>query len=191
MNTCGASKMKLWDIIKTVGTGIISTVIPGSGPLIVGAVNAMLPKDKQLAETATGDQLSAAIGTLPPDTQAELLNRKFDVEIKKLDTLQVMLKADAQSTHTTRPKIAYQSFQVIAFCTIAPIAALCYSVVQGGININDSWPLVIAITAPLVTVLHAYFGVLTEESKDRLNAAQGHKVNPIMGLAAKFFGKGK
>jgi len=181
--------MKLWDIIKTVGSGIISTAVPG-GSLILGAVNAILPKDKQLPEAATGDQVSSAIGALPPKQQTAILNKQFDVEIKKLDTLQVMLKADAQSKHSTRPKIAYQSFQVIAFCTIAPIAALCYAVVRGDVNINDSWPLVIAITAPLVTVLHAYFGVLTQESKDRLNAAQGHKVNPIVGLVSKLFSKG-
>lgn len=188
--------MKLWDIIKTVGTGIISTAVPG-GSLILGAVNAMLPADKQLPGVATGDEMSAAIGGLPADTQAALLDKQYDVKIEEIkqshSSLQIMLKANAQSTHTTRPKIAYQAFQVVAFSTVAPTAVLCYAIVMNNVDmvnlIKELWVLLVALNAPLVTVLHAYFGVLTEDSKDRLNAAQGHKVSPVAGLVAKLFGK--
>jgi len=192
--------MKLWDILKTVGSGIVRTAVPDpGGSLILGAVNAMLPTGKQLPDTATGTHVSNAISGLPVEKQAELLDREYNIKIEEIKqshtSLQVMLKANAESKHTTRPKIAYQSFQIIAFSTVAPIAAWCYAVGSGNVEmlstIKDSWMLILALTAPLVTVLHAYFGVLTQESKDRLNAAQGHKVNPVAGLVSKLFNRGK
>ena len=45
--------MKLGDILKTVGSGLIHTLLPGTGSLIVAGINEFLPSDKQLPETAT------------------------------------------------------------------------------------------------------------------------------------------
>ena len=102
-----------------------------------------------------------------------------------------MLEANSKSTHTTRPKIAYQAFQVIAFSTIAVIASWCFAVASANVDmiekIESSWVFVLGVITPLVTVLHAYFGVLRDETKDRFNAAQGHKVDPVSGLIKKLF----
>lgn len=184
--------MKLLDIIKTVGSVAISNLIPG-GSLIVDAVNEFLPDDKKLPADPTGDQINNAIKILPADKQADLLSREFDVQVKKLDTLQVMLQANEQSKQTTRPKIAYQSFLVIAFSTITIVTTYAIAVVTSDEEmvaaIENSWLFILGVIGPLVTVLHAYFGVLTEESKDRFNAAQGHKVEPLKGLLSKLLNR--
>ena len=184
--------MKLWDIVKKVGGAALDIALPGTGSLIVGAVNKLLPIDKQLPIDATGDQVGDAINKLPPEQQAQILMREFDVketQIKKsYDTLQVMLQANATSKHTTRPKIAYQSFQVIAFVNVVAISLWAWAVINSENpleSINDSWMFLTAITGTLTTLLLAYFGILRDEGKDKMNAAQGHKVDPVSGIIGK------
>lgn len=185
--------LRLWDIIKTVGSSVISNTVPG-GSLIIDGINELLPDDKKLPVDATGDQVSDAINSLPPEQQADILMKEYDVQIKAYDSLQTMIEANSRSLHTTRPKIAYQSFQVVAFSTLSVVFAWCYAVITGNSDMVDmvdmverSWLFILGAVGPLVTVLHAYFGVLTHESKDRLNAAQGHKVDPVGGLFKKLF----
>lgn len=189
--------MKLGDILKTVGSGLIQTLLPGTGSLIVAGINELLPGDKQLPENATGEQAQSAIDKLSPELQASVLEKQYDVKIEQIKqsygALNTMLSANAQSKHTTRPKIAYQAFQVVGFSTISVVFAWTYAVITKDTDmiemIKGSWMFIFAVIAPLVTVLHAYFGVLTNESKDRLNAAQGHKVDPVSGLIGKLFKK--
>ena len=50
--------MKLWDIVKTVGSAALQVALPGTGSLIVGAVNELLPDDKKLPAGATGDDVN-------------------------------------------------------------------------------------------------------------------------------------
>jgi len=188
--------MKLWDIVKNVGALAFSSAVPG-GSLILGAVNSFLPDDKKLPEGATGDDVSKAINTLPPEQQSEVLMKEFDVKIEEIkqshNSLQTMLKANAESKHTTRPKIAYQSFQILAFSVVVVITVWAYAIITGDAEIitiiNDSYLFIGVLVAPLVTVLHASFGVLTQESENRLNDAQGHKVDPVGGLISKLFKK--
>lgn len=184
--------MKLWDIVKTVGSSVISNAVPG-GSLIVDGINALLPDDKKLPVDATGDQVSNAISQLPPEQQAKVLTKEYDVKLEQIKqshgSLQTMLEANAQSTHTTRPKIAYQAFQVIAFSTVSVVFAWCFAVISGNTEMVDtverSWLFILGVIGPLVTVLHAYFGVLRDETKDRFNAAQGHKVDSVGGFIGK------
>ncbi|MCJ8293524.1 MAG: hypothetical protein MJK15_03880 [Colwellia sp.] len=187
--------MNLGDILKTVGSGLIQTLLPGTGSVIVAGINHFLDDDNQLPENATGEQAQLAIDSLPPEQRASVLNKEYDVKIEQIkqsySALNTMLEANSKSTHTTRPKIAYQAFQVIAFSTIAVIASWCFAVVSANVDmiekIESSWLFVLGVITPLVTVLHAYFGVLRDETKDRFNAAQGHKVDPVSGLIKKLF----
>lgn len=189
--------MNLGDILKTVGTGLIASIAGPAAPLIIAGINGFLPGDKQLPNNATGEQAQSAIDELSPELRASVLEKQYDVKIEHIKqsygALNTMLSANAQSTHTTRPKIAYQAFQVIAFSTISVIAVFCFAVVTGNVEmievIKGSWLFIFGVITPLVTILHAYFGVLTNESKDRLNAAQGHKVDPVSGLIGKLFKK--
>jgi len=187
--------MNLGDILKTVGTGLIASIAGPAAPLIIGGLNAILPSDKQLPDNATGQDAQNAIDTLTPEQRASVLEKEYDVKIEQIKqsygALNTMLEANSKSTHTTRPKIAYQAFQVIAFSTISVVFVFCLAVLSGDVEmiktIKDSWLFIFGVITPLVTVLHSYFGVLRDETKDRFNAAQGHKVDPVSGLIGKLF----
>tara|TARA_R110002020_G_scaffold475890_1_gene713773 strand:+ start:36560 stop:37126 length:567 start_codon:yes stop_codon:yes gene_type:complete len=187
--------MKLWDIIKNLGSAAIQTALPGTGTLIVEGVNAFLGDADKLPLSATGDEISEAINKLPPEQQAEVLTKEYDVKIEQIKqshkSLQTMLEADAKNKQSTRPKIAYQAWQVIGFVTLLFSFGWFYSVVTGDADmlkvIKDSYMFVGFLLAPLILWVNAYFGVLRDEAKDRLNSAQGHKVDPVTGLIGKLF----
>ena len=98
---------KLMDIIKTVGAGIIRETVPGGG-LLLGAINAILPADKKLPDTATGQDIDYVIKGLPAESRAAILDKEFDVELTQIkesySTLRVMLEQDAKNQHSTRPE---------------------------------------------------------------------------------------
>ncbi len=172
--------MDLWSIVKTVGAGVISTVVPGGGA-IINAVNEFLPSDKKLPATATGDQIRGVLAGLPPEQQSAIMNKQFDVDITQIQesgsTLRTMLEADANNPHSTRPYIAKHSFHLLAVISSAIVVGWLYAVVLEKDKLVDSivagWPFVAAIVAPFVALLRSYFGMLKTESKNRLDAAGG------------------
>lgn len=173
--------MKLWDIIKTVGSAAIQVALPGTGSLIVGAVNKLLPDDKKLPAGATGDDLNTAIASLPPEQQASVMEKEFDVQLTQIkesnSTVRAMLESDAKNPHSTRPYIAKGAFHVVAFVIIVTISAWAYGVLVSDDSlvkmVMEGWRFVLAVIAPLVTLLWAYFGVLKQEHKNKLDAANG------------------
>ena len=168
--------MKLWDVIKSVGSGAVREVVPGGG-ILVDAVNEFLPDDKKLPADATGSDMQAAVDSLPPDQRAQLLGREFDVQIEQHHSLQAMLQAEQASTHTTRPRIALGASHLVAFVSIVAISLWAYAIGAGDEEmvtaVTDGWPFVAAVVGPFVTLLWAYFGVLKQEQRNRLNAANG------------------
>jgi len=188
--------MNVWDIVKTVGAGAISALVPGGGA-IVGAINAFLPDSSKLPQDATGKQAAEAIQSLPASDRAAIMAKEFDVTITEIkeshSTVRAMLEADAKIPHTTRPYIAKGSFHVIAFTIIAIVSVWIVSVyTEANATVKavmDGWPFIVAVLAPLVTLLHAYFGVLKHEHKQKLDAANG-VANPqgIAGMLAGMFG---
>lgn len=173
--------MKLWDIVKTVGSAALQVALPGTGSLIVGAVNEFLPDDKKLPAGATGDDLNNAIASLPPEQQASVMEKEFDVSITQIkesnSTVRVMLESDAKNPHSTRPYIAKGSFHVVAFVVIVTISVWAYGVLisDDGLvkTVMGGWQFILAVIGPLVTLLWAYFGVLKQEHKNKLDAANG------------------
>ena len=162
----------LWDIALKVGGGIITDLVPG-GRAIVSAVNAFMPDDKQLPSGATGSDVTSAISSLPADQRAEVMGKQFEVDITQIkeahSTVRTMLEADAITPHTTRPKIALGAFRVVSFTIITAISIWAYGVTTGNEAmvkaVTEGWPFVIAVIAPLVTLLLAYFGILKQEQK--------------------------
>ena len=185
--------MKLWDIVKQVGSAALQIALPGTGSLIVGAINKMLPDNKQLPETATGADAEAALSHIPAGQRAALMDKQFEVTIEQMrqigESNRAMLAAEAVSTHTTRPYIAKGSFQVVAATTLITISAWAYGVLSDDDvlvkAVTDGWPFVLAVTAPLVALLRAYFGILKHEQRDKLNASRGVPPQPgLMGIVA-------
>ena len=172
--------MKLLDILTKVGSSIVRNVVPGGG-LIVDVVNELLPDDKKLSNSATGSEISSAIGSLPAEQQAQILGREFDVqetEIKESnETLREALRSDAANPQSTRPYIAKHSFHILALVTFTVVLLWEYGV---GIEndslvetVQDGWPFVAAVIGPFVVLLMAYFGVLVKEQRQKLQAAGG------------------
>lgn len=184
--------MKLLDILGKVGGAVVKTMVPGGG-LIVDVVNEFLPDDKKLPADATGSDMQAAVDSLPPDQRAQLLGREFDVQIEEHHTLQAMLQAEQGSTHTTRPRIALGSFQLVAFVTVVVVSLWAYAVAIENEKlvaaVVDGWPFVAAVIAPFVTLLWAYFGVLKNEQRNRLNAANGSTAGPLGGIISKLLNR--
>lgn len=180
--------MKLWDIVKTIGAGVISATIPG-GALLVGAINKFLPEDKKLPSTATGTEVQSAIQSLPPDQQAELMEKEFEVDITQIkethSTVRMMLDSDAKNPQSTRPYIAKQAFHVIAFAIVTVVSIWAIAILTDDSAMSkivmDGWPFILAVIAPFVILLHAYFGIIKAEARDRLHAAEGNSKPP--GLA--------
>jgi hypothetical protein len=189
--------MDLWSIVKTVGTGLISTMVPG-GPLIVAGINAVLPADQQLPANATGQQAMDAIESLPPAEQAAVKKKQYDVEITQIkeshDTVRTMLTADATMPQSTRPYIAKGSFHVVAFVCVMTVSLWAYGILKADTKmvttIVNGWPFLLAAIGPLVVLLHAYFGVLKTEQKNKLDAANGHSSPAgLAGILSAFMGK--
>ena len=67
-----------------------------------------------------------------------------------------------------------------------------YAVVTGNeemINaMSSGWPLILALIAPMVGWLNAYFGILRKEDNDKMNAING---KPNYGLLESFVNKFK
>lgn len=175
--------MKLLDIVKNVGSAIISNVVPGGG-MIVDVINDLLPDDQKLSKNATGSDINNAISKLPPEDQARIMEKEFDVDMTQIkeshSTVRAMLESDVQNQHTTRPYIAKQSFHVIAVTIVITVLMWAYGVYKQDSamvkEIMDGWQFILAIIAPLVVLLHAYFGVLRSEHKNKLDAANGAAV---------------
>ena len=180
--------MDLWSIVKTVGTGLISTMVPG-GAAVIGAINAFLPDDAKLPENATGQQAQDALATLSPADRATVMNKQFDVQITQIkeshETTRAMLTADATMPQTTRPFIAKWSFMVIAFSVTATTVMWMYAVaIRDAILVKaimDGWPFIVGVNGTLATLLLRYFGVLQNEQKNKLDAAAG--ISQPSGLA--------
>lgn len=184
--------MNIWNIAKNVGLGILSDVVPG-GREILGVVNSFLPSDKKLPAQATGEQIQSAVNALPPEARASLLEKQFDVDITQIkeshNTARIMLEMEAKSTHSTRPKIAYQAFQVVSAISLMIVFGWMYAISMGKPmlvkSIAEGWPFVAAIIFPFVGWLNRYFGILKSEHKNRLDAAGGHPTSKEVSFPIK------
>lgn len=172
--------MDFWDIAKKVGTGVFTAAFPAGGA-VLAAVNELLPEKHKLPSDVTGDQVVERVKQLPPELKAEIISKQFDVELTDIKeshaTLRAVFESDAKMQQTTRPKIALGSFYVIAFTVVLIVSAWAFGVFTSDEKIvkavMSGWPFILGVIGPLVYVLHAYFGVLGREHKNRLDAANG------------------
>ena len=182
--------MNLASILGKVGGSIVRAVVPGGG-MIVDLVNEFLPDDSKLPSDATGSDMKNAVDKLPPEQRAQVMGREFDVQMEEHHTLQSMIQAEQASTHTTRPRIALGAFQLVAFVAVVVVSLWAYAIsIENDALVAvivDGWPFVSAVVSPFVVLLWAYFGILKNEQRNRLNAASG---NPVSGLLSQLFKKG-
>ena len=186
--------MKLSDILKTVGSGLIQTLLPGTGSLIVAGINKFLPGDSKLPDNATGEQAHSAISKLPPAQQASVLEKEYDVKIEEIrgytERFAAMAAVDATG-NTTRPQISLMMAQVVCFTIIVTVSMWAYAVITKNNTmigtINDSWVLIGAIIATPSALLRAYFAMRTKEKQQKYEATTGVKALP--GIIESLFKK--
>ena len=187
--------MNLGDILKTVGSGLITTLTGGAAPLILAGLNAVLPDDKQLPDNATGLDAQRAIDTLTPEQRASVLSKEYDVEIEEIrgftDRFKAMAEVDA-SGNTTRPQIAMMMAVCVVFTVIVTISIFSYAVVEGKElmikSIMDGWPFLLAILGTPTALLRSYFAMRTKEKQHKYEATTGVKpqANLISALIGRF-----
>lgn len=173
--------MKLWDIVREVGGAVVKNVVPG-GNILMGVVNELLPEDKKLPVDATGNDIQAAIESLPPSDRARIMEKEIDVEITDIreshSTVRMMLESDAKNPQSTRPYIAKHSFHIIAATSLAIMTAWSYAVYTDQTAlikaIQEGAIFVVALNGTLATLLLAYFGTLRKEHKQKMDAAGGN-----------------
>jgi len=191
--------MKLGEILKKAGGFALKTISPGASQ-VIDAVNSLLPRNQQVNDNATGDDIKKIIDSLPDDQKAEVLSREIDLEIVKVqethDTLRTMLISDATTAHTTRPKIALIMAFLVCFITVSVLLIFAFGVIKGKADIVtaivDGWPFLLALLGIPGALLKGYFGILAQESANKLAAANGQHVEAFAGalkIAGKVFNK--
>ncbi len=184
--------MNIGDILKKVGTSIIRNVVPGGG-MIVDLVNDLLPDDKKLDGTTTGQQAAEAIGTLPPEMQAGILAKQLDVQIEEIrgwsNVVDSLAQADATG-NTTRPFIACLMAWAVFFTVCAFLVGFIWAVIVKDALIleamSNAWGIMFAVLATPTALLRSYFGQRTSEKKARYAAATGLPIESgIVGFIKK------
>ncbi len=171
--------MKWFEAIKKIGGAAVSTFIPGGGA-ILGLVNEFLPDNKKLGGDATGTDVEAAIKSLPPEQQADLLSKKLDVEIAEIEghtnVVQTLAEVDKAGA-STRPRIAIIMAWVVAG-TISIFVLVWAIAILGNKSetlkqLAAAWPMMLSILTPPVALLRGYFGMRTKEKQSRYSTAFG------------------
>lgn len=176
--------MKLGEILRKVGSTVIRNVVPGGG-LIVDLVNGFLPEEKKLSKEATGEEVTKAIRTLPPDQRAQIFLKEIDVELAEISSwtqIQGSLAEADKAGASTRPQIALIMAKIVAFVILAFSAMWIVAIFRDQTEmikrLADSWPLMLTIIATPTALLRAYFGMRSKEKKERYSAAVGQPVKP-------------
>ncbi len=168
--------MNIGMIAARVGTSLLKNIIPGAG-LIIDTVNAFLPEDQKLDSSATGQDLTSAVNSLPPEHQAQVLSKEFDVEIAEIEShakiVEALSKADTAGS-STRPKIALMMAWLLTFSVSIFIGVWAISIGFEKVavlkELNDSWPMILAVLGPVIALLRSYFGMRSGEKKARYSA---------------------
>lgn len=162
--------MSNWlDIVKTAGTAVLSSNPAGAAALTL--INAFLPDDKKLGDSATGEQVSSAYQGLSPDAQLTLSTAKINqaIEEDKGRTARyvAMCQADGQET---RAKIVKWAMIALIAISLIFIAAVAYVYMTAGAAVAFSADMAfvfLTVTGTFAYVIRAYFGDLRTETESR------------------------
>jgi hypothetical protein len=188
VNTFG----RIFDTIKGPLLGVASALIPG-GPLVLAAINEILPENKQLPDTVTGSDMRRAVSRLDPVQRASLMEKQLDVEIAELNTWATIQEAHSKADSTgstTRPTIAMMMAWVVVLEVVIIVVAWAYAVFTGDNamikEVNEAWPMLLAIVATPTALLRAYFGMRTKEKAARYSASTGQPLGMVANLIKEF-----
>jgi len=185
--------MDIGSILKKVGGSLLKNAFPPLSGVAFDLINDALPDEKKLPENATGNDATVAIGALPPDQRASLMEKKLDVEIEEIKSHTETTKALAEvdkTGHSTRPAIAKGMSQLIAFGVIVTLSPLAYAIIAGKsdmvFSISKTWPLVATIIGIPAGIVNSYFGKRTKEKAQKYGAVTN--TPPVAGLISQIAG---
>lgn len=171
--------MDVWKIARKIGNVALSVAVPGYGE-IVNVVNEFLPKDKHISESSTGTEIEAAIDTLPAEQRAQLMLKKFEVEIKEIEEwsniMSTFAKADASGS-STRPWIAKVMTIIVGFEVLVFTSIIAYAIGKNNPDmiraVGSAWPFIAFLVGIPAEVIRYYFGKRTKEKQARYSTATG------------------
>lgn len=180
--------MNVGEILRKAGGVALSAAFPGVGAQVINLINEFLPAEDKLGVDASGAEAEGKLSGLDSSDRAALLGKEIDLKIatvtESYGALKMMLEFEQKNQQSTRPKIAYQSFQVVGSSIIMLVAAIVVKILDGSVDVLNIWPTVLSILAPLVVLLHAYFGILRDE-KSKLISVTGVPETKPTGLVSK------
>ena len=179
--------MKLKKILD-IGAKVGGTLFPPLAAAIA-VINTVLPKDKQLPESATGKEAAAAMMTLPASDRESILSQEIAAEVTKdnnfKDIVLALNEADASGA-STRPQIANRAMHTLTGLSVVITLCIMWAVVTGDAemikNIKDLWPIVAVLLTPFAAVVKQYLGIRTHDKRARLQAAVGQPVSAPVGI---------
>lgn len=161
--------MNIKSILKTVGMGLLSASPFGAAAIPV--INALLPDNKKLPASATGNDAKEIIASLPPTEQVKIdlaeINLLVEEERGRTERYVAMASSDGQET---RAKIVVKAMNTLIGLSVVFVLATVYVYVTEGAAAAFSVNMAIVygtITATFAYVVRAYFGDLRNETKSR------------------------
>ncbi len=197
--------MKIGDILKTVGTGLIKSHPLGN--IVLGTVSAV--SGKQLdPETTTGAGLQAEVNNLPVEAREKLLLAEIQAEVEHDREQTKRFEVMNSKTGWIRPFIVFQFSLLItgsscyflyllhlsieSAVTDNPAQSVGASIGLAVTAIGGLWPVILAVQSLPAAIIRSWFG-FRERQKDReAAAAQGQSIPPLQGIvdmAKGFFNK--
>jgi len=181
----------IFDSIKGPLASVAASMIP-FGPQILGVVNAMLPDDKKLPETATGSQIADAVESLPPEQRASLMEKRIDLQIAKEEGMTERYKAMAEADgQETRARLVNKAMNALIALTTVFISAMAWVYVDRGAAAAFSGEMAAVFgvfSGTFAYVIRSYFGDLRTETKSRHHVIDS-KPQPLGAIAAFLAGK--
>jgi hypothetical protein len=188
-DTCSANEnrgvaVKALDVLKTIGTGLISSNPYGAAALTV--VNAFLPDDKKLPTSATGEQAMQAVEQLSGAEKAQIAIAEIDLKKADIqgqtDRYVAMTKADGQKTRAKIVLIAMYALIAISLIFIIAVAFVYYKD-GAALAFSTEMALVfITVSGTFAYVIRAYFGDLKVETTSR-HATSNNRLPKSTGIA--------
>lgn len=178
--------MDILDIALKAGSVAIATAFPVAAPFL-GVLNNMLPDDKKLPPSATGDDVKAAVETLTPQQLTGLKALRIEAEMNEsnnhVSTVQALAEVD-KTGNSTRPQVVI----MMAWLVVLQVSTVCLSMFGAVVMGNDAilktlqsfWPLLLTSMGVPTTLLLRYFGQRTREKANRLAAATGLPINQTL-----------
>lgn len=161
--------MNFLDVAKTAGSALLATHPAGAAALTL--INAFLPNDKRLGNSATGIDAANAFGQLGPAEQKAVQLAKIEqaIEEDKGRTARyiAMCQADNQVTRGLVVKWAMVALIVISALFILGVVIVY---VREGATLafsSDMAFVFLTVTGTFTYVIRAYFGDLRAETESR------------------------